>query len=40
MYVRGTITLDEALNRAMNATELEKMIKTSTTPQPGQPGYR
>jgi twitching motility protein PilT len=40
MYVRGTISLDEALNRAMNATELEKMIKTSTTPQPGQPGYR
>jgi twitching motility protein PilT len=40
MYVRGVISLDEALNRAMNSTELEKMIKTSTTPQPGQPGYR
>jgi len=40
MYVRGTISLDEALRRAMNPTELEKMIKTSTTPQPGQPGYR
>ena len=40
MYVRGTISLDDALRRAMNPTELEKMIKTSTTPQPGQPGYR
>ena len=40
LYVRGVIALDEALNRAMNPIELEKMIKTSTTPQPGQPGYR
>lgn len=40
LYVRGTISLDEALNRAMNATELEKMIKTQTMPQAGQPGYR
>ncbi len=40
MYVRGVISLDEAMTRAMNPTELEKMIKTATTPQPGQAGYR
>ncbi len=40
LYVRGVISLDEAITRAMNPAELEKMIKTSTTPQPGQPGYR
>ncbi len=39
LYTRGVITLDEAMTRAMNPAELEKMIKTSTTPQPGQPGY-
>ena len=27
------------MTRAMNPPELEKMIKTATMPQPGQPGY-
>ena len=39
LYVRGVITFEEAMTRAMNPPELEKMIKTATTPQPGQPGY-
>jgi len=32
LYVRGVISFEEAMTRAMNAPELEKMIKTATTP--------
>ncbi len=39
LYVRGIISFEEAMTRAMNPPELEKMIKTVTMPQPGQPGY-
>ena len=39
LYVRGVISFEEAMTRAMNPAELEKMIKTATMPQPGQPGY-
>lgn len=39
LYVRGIITFEEAMNRAMNPPELEKMIKTATLP-PGAPGSR
>jgi twitching motility protein PilT len=39
LYVRGLITFEEAMTRAMNPTELEKMIRTVTNPTPGQPGY-
>jgi twitching motility protein PilT len=39
IYVRGLITYEEAMTRAMNPTELEKMIRTTTNPAPGQPGY-
>jgi len=39
LYVRGVISFEEAMTRAMNPPELEKMIKTATMPQPGQPGY-
>lgn len=39
LYVRGVISYEEAMSRAMNPPELEKMIKTATMPQPGQPGY-
>lgn len=39
LYVRGIISFEEAMTRAMNPPELEKMIKTATMPQPGQPGY-
>ncbi len=35
LYVRGTISFEEAMNRAMNPPELEKMIKTATTPTTG-----
>ncbi|HLI49227.1 MAG TPA: type IV pilus twitching motility protein PilT [Chthonomonas sp.] len=38
LYLRGIITLEEAMSRAMNPTELEKMIRTVTMPQGGQPG--
>ena len=38
LYLRGIIALDEAMQRAMNPTELEKMIKTSTSGQPGTGG--
>jgi twitching motility protein PilT len=38
LYVRGIISYEEAMTRAMNPAELEKMIRTSTTPPPGQPG--
>ncbi len=40
LYVRGTISFEEAMTRAQNPPELEKMIKTATMPQPGQPGYQ
>lgn len=39
LYVRGLISFEEAMTRAMNGAELEKMIRTATGPQPGQPGY-
>ena len=39
LYVRGVISFEDAMTRAMNPPELEKMIKTATMPQPGQPGY-
>jgi twitching motility protein PilT len=32
LYVRGIITFEEAMTRAMNPPELEKMIKTATMP--------
>lgn len=32
LYVRGYITYEEAMSRAMNPTELEKMIRTVTVP--------
>ncbi len=32
LYVRGYITYEEAMSRAMNPTELEKMIRTVTAP--------
>jgi twitching motility protein PilT len=38
LYVRGIISFEEAMTRAMNPTELEKMIRTQTSPLPGQPG--
>jgi len=42
LYVRGVISFEEAMTRAMNAPELEKMIKTATTPvsQGGSQGSR
>jgi twitching motility protein PilT len=39
LYVRGVITFEDCMQRAMNVAELEKMIKTATTPQPGQQAY-
>ena len=36
LYVRGSITFELAMERAMNPPELEKMIRTMTMP--GQPG--
>jgi twitching motility protein PilT len=38
LFVRGVISMDEAMTRAMNPSELEKMIKTVTMPQTGQTG--
>ena len=35
LYVRGIITFEEAMTRAMNPPELEKMIKTATMPAGG-----
>ncbi len=35
-YVRGLITFELAMERAMNPPELEKMIRTATMPMPGQ----
>ena len=40
LYVRGVISYEEAMTRAMNAPELDKMIKTATMPGAGQPGQR
>ncbi len=34
LYLRGSISMDEAMTRAMNPSELEKMIRTSTAPAP------
>ena len=39
LYLRGMISYDEAMTRAMNPTELEKMIRTATMPAPGQGQY-
>ncbi len=36
-YVRGLITFELAMERAMNPAELEKMIRTATMPTPGGP---
>ena len=38
MYVRGLITFELAMERAMNPPELEKMIRTATMPAPGTGG--
>ncbi len=38
LYVRGIISFEDAMTRAMNPSELEKMIRTQTAPLPGQPG--
>ncbi len=35
LYVRGMITYELAMERAMNPAELEKMIRTATMPGPG-----
>ncbi|HEV2472354.1 MAG TPA: type IV pilus twitching motility protein PilT [Chthonomonadales bacterium] len=35
LYVRGLITFEESMSRAMNPPELEKMIRTATMPQQG-----
>jgi twitching motility protein PilT len=40
LYVRGIITFEEAMTRAMNPPELEKMIKTATMPGGGNTGGR
>jgi twitching motility protein PilT len=37
-YLRGLITYELAMERAMNPPELEKMIRSATVPTPGQPG--
>ncbi len=39
LYVRGVISFEEAMTRAMNPQELEKMIKTAVTATPGPAGY-
>jgi twitching motility protein PilT len=38
LYLRGTITFELAMERAMNPTELEKMIRTMTLPGQGAQG--
>ncbi|NLI01528.1 MAG: type IV pilus twitching motility protein PilT [Chthonomonadales bacterium] len=38
LYVRGLITYELAMERAMNPPELEKMIRTATMVPPGTPG--
>jgi twitching motility protein PilT len=40
LYVRGLITYELAMERAMNPAELEKMIRTATMPVPGTQGGR
>ena len=42
LYLRGTISFEEAMTRAMNVPELEKMIRTSTSlpPSGATPGVR
>lgn len=35
LYVRGLISFETAMERAMNPAELEKMIRTATMPTPG-----
>jgi Tfp pilus assembly pilus retraction ATPase PilT len=37
-YIRGYITFELAMERAMNPPELEKMIRTATMPTPGSGG--
>jgi twitching motility protein PilT len=39
LFVKGIITMDEAMTRAMNPQELEKMVRTATMPVQGQQGY-
>lgn len=38
LFVKGIISMDEAMTRAMNPAELEKMIRTATMPVQGQTG--
>lgn len=38
LYIRGMITYELAMERAMNPPELEKMIRTATMVPPGAPG--
>ncbi len=38
LFVKGIISMDEAMTRAMNPQELEKMIRTATMPVQGQQG--
>ena len=38
LYLRGVITFELAMERAMNPVELEKMIRTATMPMAGQGG--
>lgn len=38
LYMKGLITLEEALTRCMNPEELKKMINLNQSTQPGQPG--
>ena len=40
LYIRGVISKDEAMTRAMNVAELEKMINTQTSGQAGPSGGR
>jgi twitching motility protein PilT len=40
LYLRGFITFELAMERAMNPPELEKMIRTATMASPGSPGGR
>ncbi len=39
LFIRGQIAFDEAMTRAMQPAELEKMIRTLQQPEPGQSGY-
>ncbi len=38
LFVKGVITMDEAMSRAMNPPELEKMIRSVTMPTTNSPG--